>query len=48
MGGEDWNPSTVKELKQSKLYLFRLYLRKIGLIPLLIILYVAIGLAIFK
>lgn len=47
-GGEDWNPSTVKELKQSKLYLFRLYLRKIGLIPLLIILYVAIGLAIFK
>lgn len=47
-GVEDWNPSAVKELKQSKLYLFRLYLRKIGLIPLLIILYVAIGLAIFK
>lgn len=47
-GVEDWNPSTVKELKQSKLYLFRLYLRKIGLIPLFIILYVAIGLAIFK
>ena len=39
-----------KEFKQSKLYLFRLYLRKIGLIPLLITLYVAIWivLAIFK
>ncbi len=39
---DDWDPSAVKEFKQSKLYLFRLYLRKIGLIPLLIMLYVAI------
>ncbi len=47
---KDWGPSAVEEFKQSKkLYLFRLYLRKMGL-PLLIMLYVAIwiGLAIFK
>ncbi len=46
---KDWDPSAVKEFKQSRLYLFRLCLRKIGL-PLLIMLYVTvwIGLAIFK
>ena len=46
---KDWDPSAVEEFKQSKLYPFRLCLRKIGL-PLLIMLYVAIwiGLAIFK
>ncbi|OYS86607.1 hypothetical protein CBG24_06000 [Limosilactobacillus reuteri] len=49
LNDKDWDPPAVEEFKQSRLYLFRLCLRKIGL-PLLIMLYVAIwiGLAIFK
>lgn len=52
LNDKDWDPSAVEEFKQSRLYLFRLCLRKIGL-PLLIMLYVAIwlgllGLSIFK
>lgn len=50
LNDKDWDPPAVEEFKQSRLYLFRLCLRKIGLIPLLTMLYVAIMIlsAIFK